>query len=179
MKYIYDDKKLNYIPYVEKWGFLKYLGLILLSIIMFFMGTVVSGPALKVNKPVVEVKEVPFSEENLKQELEKLCINHPEIVLKQAKLETGNFKSELFLKAHNLFGMKIAKIRPRLQRGNYKIGSETYAKYNTWQESVLDYALWQSSQCSHIDSVQVYLSYLGEHYAADKNYINKLNNIEI
>ncbi len=69
-----------------------------------------------------------FSEQMLKNEAEYLEIHHIDIVLAQARLETGNFKSNLFKNNRNLFGWKI--------NGKYK-------KYETWRKSLLDYKLFQ------------------------------------
>ena len=67
------------------------------------------------------------TDQQVYQELLKYNIKHPEIVLAQAKLETGNYTSVLCRKHGNLFGL-------RLRSG--------YAKVNTWQESVKAYRDW-------------------------------------
>lgn len=69
-----------------------------------------------------------FSEKLLIQELKNLEVHHVDIVLAQARLETGNFKSKMFLENRNLFGW-----RPN---GKYK-------KYTCWRRSVFDYKLFQ------------------------------------
>jgi hypothetical protein len=63
-------------------------------------------------------------EEGLWEALEYYEIHHKEIVYAQAILETGNFKSKLCIKGHNLFGIT-------------KNGK--YCRYNHWSESVLAY----------------------------------------
>ncbi len=180
MKYIYDNKLMEYVPYEEKFRLLKYLSLIVLSAVMFLLGTISLGREVEVKRVLItKSSPLPFTEENLKLKLEELCVSYPDIIIQQAKHETNNFKSELFINAHNLFGMKVARIRPRLQRGTYKVGVVTYAQYNNWEESVLDMALWQSSQCYLIKSEEEYYNYLSRNYATDKQYVKKLKKIKV
>ena len=180
MKYIFNDKTFEYEPYVQKWKFLKFFSIILLAVTMFFLGTIAFGPEKEVKiKLVTKASPIEFTEENLKLKLEELCVMHVDVVMQQAKHETGNFNSELFLNANNLFGMKVAYVRPRLQRGNYKIGTQVYAKYNTWEESVIDYALWQATLCYTSMDQNDYYDYLGRVYATDKHYVKKLKRIVI
>lgn len=65
-----------------------------------------------------------LTEENLMRELLKEEIKFPEIVMAQAKLETGNFSSNLCVNHGNLFG---------LRKGN------SYRRYKHWTESVKAY----------------------------------------
>lgn len=58
-----------------------------------------------------------------------------DFVLCQAALETGNFTSDLLLRANNAFGMRIANQRPQPRIGE----SNGYAVYDTLCESVADY----------------------------------------
>ena len=55
-------------------------------------------------KPTAKPKVL--NETNLKAELVKNNIPHANIVLAQAKLETGNFKSDLVRTHQNIFGLK-------------------------------------------------------------------------
>ena len=81
----------------------------------------------------------PFSEELLKECIYFEQIQHPEIVLNQARLETGYFKSELFREANNCFGMRLAKVRETTAIGEYNY----HAQYSHWTESAKDYKLFQ------------------------------------
>ena len=96
---------------------------------------------------------------------------HPEWVIRQAKLETGNFTSDNFKKNHNLFGMKYS------ERGYCQKSKKThYAVYRKWVESVYDYRDWQEVKYKQGN----YLSFLQSvGYAEDKKYINKLKSIEL
>jgi hypothetical protein len=57
-----------------------------------------------------DVFNKPFSPELLKEALFFEKIKSPEIVFIQALIETGYFKSELFLEANNLFGMRYPRV---------------------------------------------------------------------
>jgi hypothetical protein len=82
-----------------------------------------------------------FSEEKLIEKITELNFKYPHIILAQAKLESGHFKSTIFLENNNMFGMKEAKLRANLAKGT----NRGHAYYETWQESVIDYAYVLSS----------------------------------
>ena len=105
--------------------------------------------------------------------LRAINIKFPEIVYAQAVLETGNFKSKIFNTNNNLFGMKEATKRPTLAKGT----ELEHAYYDTWKESVIDYALYQARYLSSIRSEAQYFEYLEANYAEDPEYINKIKNI--
>lgn len=76
---------------------------------------------------VSERKELPaLTIPNLYQEIIRNGIRHPKIVLAQAILETGWFRSPLSRNRHNLFGLT-----------NPKTGK--YYEFNHWTESVRAY----------------------------------------
>ena len=76
---------------------------------------------------VSERKELPgLTIPNLYQEIIRNGIRHPKIVLAQAILETGWFRSPLCRNRHNLFGLT-----------NPKTGK--YYEFNHWTESVRAY----------------------------------------
>jgi len=111
-----------------------------------------------------------FSEEKLIGMLTDLNIKFPHIVLAQSKLETGQFKSNIFKENHNLFGMKEAKIRVNLAKGT----QYGHAFYNNWIESVYDYAFYQSTYLSRIKTEEQYFEYLDQSYAEAENYVEAL-----
>lgn len=102
--------------------------------------------------------------------LVKLRVKHPDIALKQAKIESGNFTSNVFLSNNNLFGMKMPYKRPTLAIGEH-LG---YAVYRNWWESVVDYALWQTYSAKGKNR-QDYLDILENVYAEDSNYRLKID----
>ena len=84
-----------------------------------------------------------------------------EIVLAQARHETGNFKSRLCRTSHNLFGIKHGK---------------RYARYPTWRHSVADYKKRISARYNggHRDHNAYFAFLIRIGYAADKQYTSKL-----
>ena len=96
------------------------------------------------------------TDQQVYDELKKYNVKHPEIVLAQAKLETGNYTSTLCKKHGNLFGLK--------RKGGY-------AKFNNWQESVKAYRDWVQYKYKGGD-YYVFLKKIG--YASDPKYIIKV-----
>ena len=117
-------------------------------------------------------KEEEFSRKKLKEYIDFLNIKHPDIVYAQAVLESGNFKSKLFLSQNNMFGMKQSYQRANTSSGNIN----NYASYSNWRQSVLDYALYQASYLRKLDREQ-YFNYLDKNYAEDSGYSLKLREI--
>ena len=114
-----------------------------------------------------------FSENKLIDKITELNFRYPYIILAQAKLESGHFKSTIFLENNNMFGMKEAKLRANLAKGT----NRGHAYYETWQESVIDYALYYSSYLRSIKTEGEYFEYLKQNYAEDKTYVQRLKQI--
>lgn len=111
------------------------------------------------------------------------------VVYAQMIHETAGFKSDIFLKGNNMFGMKASSRKFHI--GEYK----KHAKYKTPADSLLDYKAWQDQMLKNhpeIDTDEEYIYFL-QHlyknkdgqwvgYAEDKNYekrIKKYYNIII
>ena len=114
-----------------------------------------------------------FSEVKLIDKITELNFRYPHIILAQAKLESGHFKSTIFLENNNMFGMKEAKLRANLAKGT----NRGHAYYETWQESVIDYALYYSSYLRSINTEGEYFEYLRQNYAEDPTYVQRLKQI--
>lgn len=114
-----------------------------------------------------------FSEEKLIKKITELNFRYPHIILAQAKLESGHFKSTIFLENNNMFGMREAKLRANLAKGT----NRAHAYYNNWQESVLDYALYYATYLSDIRTEGEYFEYLRQNYAEDPTYVQRLKEI--
>jgi uncharacterized FlgJ-related protein len=114
-----------------------------------------------------------FSEQKLIEKINQLNFRYPHIILAQAKLESGHFKSTIFLENNNLFGMREAKLRVNLAKGT----NREHAYYDSWQECVYDYALYYSTYLSDIKTEGEYFEYLRQNYAEDKTYIQRLKQI--
>ena len=97
--------------------------------------------------------------EQVANELHRQGVPHADIVLAQARHETGNFTSRLCRVNHNLFGIKH---------------NGKYAKYSNWKASIKDYKKRISSRYTGGD-YYVFLRRIG--YANDPNYTRKIKNI--
>lgn len=103
--------------------------------------------------------KLPLTEKNLKRVLKENNIHHSNVVLAQAKLETGNFTSKVCKSKSNLFGLRKGK---------------HYRSYKHWTESVKDYKRLVQSKYKGGDYF-TFLNLIG--YAEDPNYLIKLKNI--
>jgi uncharacterized FlgJ-related protein len=116
-----------------------------------------------------------ITHENFYEKLVEYEIKHPDVVFAQAVLESGNFTSKLFKTQNNLFGMKLPYKRKTTAVGKNKSG---YAKYNTIDDSIYDYFLFQEYAMRKREmNKKEYISYIGRNYAHDKFYVQKLNKI--
>lgn len=105
----------------------------------------------------------------------KICnIQFQEIVLKQAKLESGNFKSRMAKINNNLFGMKKPYSRETFATKKTKWG---YSVYTNWVYSIGDYKLWQGFKTIKTKNYFSYLKKRG--YYTDPKYRKKLKSIEL
>ena len=117
--------------------------------------------------------EEPFSEVALLIYMKELGIKYPETVLSQARLETGNFTSDIFKENNNLFGMKVAEKRPTTAIGV----NRQHAAYRNWKDSVVDYALFQSFAVSKLPRANLpeYRKYLQKFYSETSDYLQRLD----
>jgi uncharacterized FlgJ-related protein len=176
---MYDSKQLAY-KRVNSWYFIIPLSLCIISLaIAYGIGAyknVVDLTPLEKEILILTLEredEVVFYENDLIKLIKDLNLKFPEIVYAQAVLETGNFKSEVFLHNNNLFGMKVATIRPTTALGV----NLNHAYYSDYKQSVYDYAFYQSYYLKDIKNQDDYLKYLGRSYAEDSLYVNKLKRI--
>lgn len=88
----------------------------------------------------------------------------------QAKHETGNFKSRIYLQNHNLFGMKLPRIRKTTALKS-RYGHAVYK--NNWT-SIYDYFLRQNNFNIDFKNTQQYVKdTTNSGYAEDKKYSHK------
>ncbi len=115
--------------------------------------------------PVLNLTVIPeLNAENVYIELVKAGIEHPEIVVKQAILETGWFKCEhCSLRKNNIFGFYYKK---------------KYVEFDNWVESVQYYKRWQAKRYTLEDGD--YFSFLvNVGYATDPSYVKLLKSIRL
>lgn len=98
---------------------------------------------------------------NVYREIVSQKIYHPDIVLAQAKLETGNYKSKACTVYNNLFGLR----KP----------DGSYYKFNSWKESVKAYKDWVQNKYIPPNDYYDFLDSI--RYAEDGNYTNKLKDM--
>ena len=100
-----------------------------------------------------------INDETLYRELKELNIRHPKIVLAQAKLETGNYTSQLCRIKKNLFGLK---------------GKKGYLSFKSYKECIIYYKTYIQNRYIGGD-YYVFIKKIG--YARDPAYIQKLKKI--
>lgn len=162
-------KRYNY----NWWRILEFL-------IVIGIGLIIGYFVFKPNKEYIKEIEIQKQEiigqsliDSVYTEIFNLRIDHPEVVFAQAMLESNRCKSLVFKENNNLFGMKVAGNRPTTALG-IKNG---HAYYSSWKESVIDYALYQSSYQRNL-SLDEYYRALSRSYAEDPEYIDKLKKLK-
>ena len=127
--------------------------------------TVVYKEINKPNQPAISADTIkPYSslgDSSVYREIVAHKIYHPDIVLAQAKLETGNYKSRACTVYNNLFGLR----KP----------DGSYYKFNSWQESVKAYKDWIQNKYTPPNDYYDFLDSIG--YAEDISYISKLKDM--
>ena len=122
---------------------------------------------------MLETRADTFSREKLITMLTDLNIKHPHIVLAQSILETTNFKSTIFKQNNNLFGMKEARVRVKTAKGTQL----NHAYYDSWKESIYDYAFYQCRYLGRITNEEEYYNALDASYAEADHYSQALKHI--
>lgn len=115
---------------------------------------------VKVKKSTIKnTKVLPLTENNLKNELIRQGVSHPNIVLAQAKLESNLGKSEVAKRTNNLFGLRKGK---------------RYRRYSHWTECVTAYKNLIQSRYNG-GSYYTFLDKIG--YAENPNYTSLLRDL--
>ena len=112
---------------------------------------IAAGPSKQALAPsaLSEVKQTrgPIDRKQVQFLFEQICragIKHPKIVMQQAILETGWFRSPFLMTRHNLFGFR--KVR--------------YLEFKTAEESIRFYKKWQDK--NYLNPDQNYFEFLSE-----------------
>ena len=140
----------------------KIITLLIFSILIFTKFGNMKPKFFKRSQKHTSAKNLEISDTNLLSICKLHGIIEPEIVVAQAKLETGNYSSDVFYENNNLFGL-------------YNSNKKEYYKFNSWQESVLAYKNLIQSKLNDGEDYYVFLKRIG--YAKDKNYIKKVKRI--
>lgn len=176
MIYIYDKKTLtfkNVFKHITILAVLCFCFLIASAFVNLNVAGSNSNQNIKthISQDTVVLKD--FTREDFIVFMKQVNIKYPHIVYAQSLVETGGFKSTIFRDNHNLFGMKQARVRCNIAQDTKK----GHAYYNHWTESVIDYALYQTSYMYKIKSEDQYFAHLSKSYAEDPNYVSKLKAI--
>lgn len=155
------------------WNFGVIGGLCILIIICI-------GSMFSHNEPVDSNTVIHLSDSTSKSELMEsvydrifqLRLEHPDIVMAQCILESGEFTSDIFINGNNCLGMKVPGQRPTFAVGVYR----NHARFKSWHDCIADYALWQSAYGRGL-SDDAYLALLNRIYAEDGSYAAKLKSI--
>lgn len=113
---------------------------------------------IKLEEPYFFLSDTP-NDSLLLEALNYYNMQEPIIVLAQAKLETGDYKSYQCLVNNNLFGLFNSKT------GNY-------FKFNHWTESIEAYKKYIEYKRRPNENYYDFLNRIG--YAEDTAYVNKL-----
>lgn len=108
------------------------------------------------------------------EKAQSLKIKHSDIFLAQCVLETAHFTSNLFVENNNIAGMKHPDWRSVTSIGPDENGN---AKYQSVEDAVIDYALWQSNALKLQVTRDEFLAYLDKRYAEDPQYASKVTRI--
>ena len=136
-----------------------------------------------INEQTIAVNERPvepltLNKENLVKTMKEMGIQHVDIVLAQAIIESGTFKSHVFKTKNNMFGMRVAK-----RRGTTALDKKTYhgyATYASWIDCVRDYKLYQDYVTKNkIVSRSQYLSILARSYSTSPGYVSAVEKVAV
>lgn len=139
---------------------------------ILFLILVVTSLSAKASPQIKDTLNV----DNLRLSIYSLPFKYKGIVLAQAILETGWFKSDNCLKNNNLFGMK--RVHARVTTSDTTING--YAHYSNWNMSVIDYYILNSVTQDIIPSrtKEEYYHYLDRIYSeVGKSYSSQIKNI--
>lgn len=99
------------------------------------------------------------------------------VLLGQADLETGGFRSRVYMEANNMFGMRPAERRPQNRVGIMDTANGKFAIFQTLNESLRDRIAWDSynniERPMTWDDASVYMAkVMKKGYTHETNYIS-------
>ena len=143
-----------------------------LFISVFFLSFIAAKkPDKEYIKTEITIKERDYKK-TVFEMIDELPFEYPEIVKAQALIESGNFKSEVFLHNLNPYGMRLP-----LQRITTAKGSNlNHAVYESVEQATLDRLLFETKYLHGLSREQ-YFQYLDRVYATGDNYSKTLKQI--
>lgn len=122
---------------------------------------------------ISKYQDTPLNDVTLAFAIKETKIQHPEMVYRQAMLESGYLRSKLCTRSNNIFGMK--RPRTRVTYANRKTVYGGYATFDSWVHSVADYKMWQGYAV-----IRSYPSFLKKKkYSTNPKYISLLKSVFI
>lgn len=177
MLYKYDNKTLQFKQISIKQYVLVFLAIALIFSSLGFTGAIKFNLLVEKIPIIIRLNEEEFNEENLKAEIKKLNLKFPEVVYKQAIVEgaskTGKrWQNPIFLNGNNFLGLKKSFYRPSTA---INWNEHYYCIYDSWQDCLKDYCMFQAQNCKHIQTEQEYYHFLKElGYSVTENYTETL-----
>lgn len=140
--------------------------------VLFLSVSLLSFVAVKKPEKEYITAEITIKEKDYKKTvfemIDELPFQYPEIVKAQSILESGNFKSQVFLHNLNPYGMRLA-----LQRVTTAKGSNlNHAVYESVEQATLDRLLFETKYLHGLSKEQYY-NYLDRVYAESGNNYSK------
>lgn len=177
----YNKDTLSYEKITTKQYIKTTASLLGVCVVLFFVGKFTGTNSYITNKifhktevtDTLLVHDEPFSEEALIETIKNTNLKFPYIVLAQAKMESGNYTSQLFHSNHNLLGMR--KARRRITTAEKE--KNCYAWYRDFKDCIHDYGMWQATIMCDVTTEEQYFQKLGERYAEDVDYVSKLKDL--
>jgi hypothetical protein len=170
----------NELLWKKSWKRLFYLAVVVIILLLtsFISGRYLKFKSLEVFEQElivlnVQAEKNKFTKEKFIEELKRLNIKQPHIVMAQSIIETGHWESNIFKENHNLFGMKQANIRINTASGT----QNNHAYYETWMESIYDYAFYQCRYLGGVKTEAEYYAYLGNNYAEATDYVTIVKDV--
>ena len=187
----------NYLGFTQQKTFIEYCKKPVLIIIITFAllfyyddfsmektGNYIPPTLLPIKQGIITIQQV-------EAELKEQKIMCDREVLAQIKIESGFLSSVIFKRTNNMLGMRYPFNRNTKASGIYIpvldtviYGSKVqikkfrktagYAVYNTWQDGLADYKLWQEE---YFKLSERYLEFIGNNYAEDPVYVQKIRNM--
>lgn len=112
------------------------------------------------------------TEEEVFEMVDRMPFKYPDIIKAQILLETGHLTSEVYKHNNNLFGMRVAKQRLTLAKGeNLK-----HAYFESLEDCIIDRLVYEAKYLNNLNREQ-YFDFLDRLYAEGDNYSNKLKQI--
>jgi uncharacterized FlgJ-related protein len=125
---------------------------------------------------IKEIKNSDFNIELLLEYVNLINSDFNDVPIRQFILESGWFRSQLFLEYNNIAGMKLPLVRTTTAIGK-ALG---HAYYNHWTDSVDDYIHWRDYWKEKGFSTQYYYEFLRDiGYATSEKYEERLKNINL